>query len=401
MSFCIFLLWTFILVGRPQDFIPVLAPLRLALVFTIITLVATFVGNKKIALEQIFKLKQGRRYLAFFVIMILGIPFAYHRREAFNYIFLTYLVNVFFFYILIIQIDSLNRLKHLILVTFISVFLYSMFVLFRGSFFSGRLYFGTIYDPNDIAYFLISLFPLGLIVAAEGKTLLNSTLPVLGMGISICVILLTGSRAGIIGLAVVVVLIFVTKIIGMRRSTKIVFLIGFIIIFLIYGNKIDVDRYLTLKEIGNDYNVTDEFGRMGLWKRAFELISSNPLSGVGVACFPKAIGEMREKQKVLPMWQDIHNSFLQVAVEVGLIGFIVFVSIIIECFKTFSIYRKLSMTSTTMRDHRNIGTILQIGFIGSLITSFFLSQGYSLLFTLYFAFSATLRKLNWSNINDE
>lgn len=150
---------------------------------------------------------------------------------------------------------------------------------------------------------------------------------------------------------------------------------------------------MSLTEIESDYNVSDEFGRVEIWGRGLQLILSNPITGVGVNCFPMAIGYEREAEGKIPKWQAAHNSYIQIATETGVIGFIIFIAIIIACLKNFSHYSRMETSSPEAREFKTIAGLLQMGFIGSLISAFFLTQGYSILFTLFFVFSAVLRKL--------
>ena len=208
MAFKIFTLWTFILIGRPQDFFPILIPLRLALVFTIITLVATFIGSKRLSFEELLKSGESKKYVLFYLIMIIGIPFAYHRREAFNYVFLLYLSNILFFYIFLIQVDSLKKLKSIIFTICLCAFFYSIFSLAMGSFSHGRFSFGAMYDPNDLAYFLVSLFPLGIFYIVHDEGFFKKIIAIITVCVSIVTILLTGSRGGLLGLLAVFILFF-------------------------------------------------------------------------------------------------------------------------------------------------------------------------------------------------
>ena len=152
-------------------------------------------------------------------------------------------------------------------------------------------------------------------------------------------------------------------------------------------------RFLSVTDYENDYNITSETGRIAIWKIGVNLTLSNPITGVGVKCFPMAIGYYRSDTGLIPRWQRAHNSYLQVSSELGLIGFFVFISIIISCIKNFSYFSKKEISLTKSDEIKTIGGLVLIGFIGSLIPAFFLSQAYSILFTLYFAFSAAMRKL--------
>jgi len=394
MSFKLFSLWAFVLIGRPQDLYLFLQPFRPAVLLGAATLFFVFLKTNMNQLSSMFSIKEAKKYMYFYFVMIAGIPFAYHRKVAFDFIFLIYLMNILFFLIFLLEVNSIKRLKTIIFIITIATFLYSVFGLTKGSFSSGRFFiYGEMFDSNDIAYVLLSLFPLCFFYIVHKEGILKKVLAITAIGASIVLILLTGSRAGIIGLITLFLLILFTKFEKIRWSYKIAFLIAFFALYLIYEDKINVERYMTLTEIESDYNVSDELGRMQIWKRAYQLILENPLTGVGANCFPMALGYLRQELSLIPRWQAAHNSYIQIITETGLIGFMLFLSLIISSIRSFLRIKNLKVITKEASELKTIGGLLFLGFIVQLITAFFLSQGYSMFFTLFFALSATLSKL--------
>lgn len=393
MAYKLLLLWSFVLIGRPQDLLPMLQPMRPALVLTALALFGViFSGENK--LKNVIFMKESKQYLLFFAIMIIGIPFAYHRRIAFESILLGYSLYIFFFLILVSQINSLTRLKNLILVICISAFLFSFFGLLYGSSSGGRFgIYGSMFDQNDIAYVLVSLFPFSFFYLQIDEGLIKRTFGIIVICSSIIVILKTGSRGGLLGLIIVLTIMLLTKTGGMKKSHKFMIMALIGIVFLLINEQLDLTRYLTLFDISSDYNVTDETGRTKIWEKAFSLMLSNPITGVGVNCFPMALGYMREDLGLQPIWQTTHNSFLQIGAEVGLIGFVVFILIIFRSFLTFFHASRIENTSPEVEEIRTLGGLMFLGFAGHLVTATFLSQGYSVYFVLYFALAAILKRL--------
>ena len=277
--FC--LIWTFILIGRPQDYFVFLEPFRLALVFTVITLVATIFSGQ-LSFDQIWKSKESRLYTLFYLILIIGIPFAYHRRVAFNSIFLSYIVNIVFYYLFIIQIKSVDKMKDIVFIIVICSFFYNFIGIFSGSFINGRFVtYGDMYDPNDMAFVNVALFPMGFYYLLCEQGITKKIISVLAIFSSILMILFTGSRGGLIALVLSITLfiIYFKKYIKLR----------FIVLFLVLGvsllawksGDININRLMTLGNIEGDYNITDETGRMTIWERGLDLFISNPVTGVG------------------------------------------------------------------------------------------------------------------------
>ena len=108
--FLIFCLYTFVLIGRPQDFIPLLAPLRLALVFTVLISFVTLM-QKREGISNFFWQKESKLYFLFFGIMCAGIPFSVYRRGSFNFVILGYVVNMVFYTLFLLHVNTLREIQ--------------------------------------------------------------------------------------------------------------------------------------------------------------------------------------------------------------------------------------------------------------------------------------------------
>lgn len=394
MTFNLFILWTFVLVGRPQDLVPEIGSIRPVVIVALVTLAFIILGSAKKRIGTLLESKEAKKYILFFLVMMAGIPFAYHRSVAFEQVMSSYTINILFFFSFILLVDSFEKLKKVVLTITVSTLIYGVFTLIKGTFTSGRLStYGTMFDPNDIAYVLVSLFPLSLFYLAHKEGILKKIIAIVTMASAVGVILLTGSRGGFISLASVALFLLFTNMGSIKKFHKVLFLAAMVVVAVYFSDKINLERYSTMTSIGEDYNVTDEFGRLQIWKRAATLILSNPFTGVGANCFPMAIGYLREEMDLIPKWQVAHNSYIQVATETGLIGFFLFASLILGGLRTFSKLRRLDIKSPDASRFRTLSSLFMVGFAGHLIAAFFITQGYSIFFTLFFASSATLRRL--------
>ena len=394
MAFSLFCLWTFVIVGRPQDLIPALAAIRPALVLSIVTVMTVFGGSMPSVIEAVRNAPEARRNLIFFGIMTLGIPFAYHRGEAFDFVMNAYLPNLLHLLVFVTLVDSVARLKKILWVVTLCGTVYGVFGLLKGSSMGERfIIYGMMFDPNDIAYVLVSLLPIMLFFVVQREGLGRKFIALAGVGSSLLLILLTGSRAGVLSLTTVVVLLLFTPAGSIKFRYRFVFIAAITLIAFLNLEDININRYLTLMRIEEDYNYTAEDGRVGIWEKAYELLLRNPVTGVGANCFPMAIGYLRKAIGEIPRWQAVHNSYLQIAVEIGVAGFAVFILLIAGSLRTFFSARKNQMSRSDEDQLNAISGSLLVGFVGSLIAAFFLSQGYSVYFTLYFAFSAVIRRL--------
>jgi hypothetical protein len=80
-----------------------------------------------------------------------------------------------------------------------------------------------------------------------------------------------------------------------------------------------------------DYNLTDEVGRVAIWKRGLGYLAPRPLTGVGIGNFVRAQWEnpgiAANGEGIRAM--SAHNTFLQLGVELGVPAFLLYISILV------------------------------------------------------------------------
>ena len=285
--------------------------------------------------------------------MVWGIPFAIYRNGSFEFIFKHYLNAVIFMVLFYNLVDSHKKLQDILFVACLSVLLYFVFSLKNGTFRYGRMYFGGNFDPNDLAYFANSFLILNLTLISIGQRKIIRITGILNVLLSTFVVLLTASRGGFISLIVIATLFFTTKNEIFKRSKKIIITALAVLLALTQVDQLNIERLMSIKNIDQDYNVTDEFGRMSIWRSGIRMMAENPLTGVGANNFGEALGKQRANKGVLPQWQNAHNSFVQIGAEMGVIGLILY---ILLSFKGLAIFRKVwkESHSSSNQDNRAI-----------------------------------------------
>lgn len=403
MAFRLFLLFAFVLLGRPQDLLPALQPLRPALALAGLTLAALVFSSERKNISAALATPEAKRYFLFVLIMIIGIPFAVHRRIAFEgIVFGGFILNVVFFFLLISLVTSLQRLKSLVWILCLCAVTYSIFggLLQAQGVAGGRFNVaGSMFDPNDTAYVLVSLFPPCLYFVRSNDGLLKKVVAIAAVTSSIGVILLTGSRGGILGLGAVLLVLLLTKQGGVGKPLKFAIVLLLIATAFFFRESVDVDRYMTLGDLSEDYNVSSPAGRVELWKGAIALTFSNPLTGVGVECFTYAhfLDKAAAGESYL-RYHAVHNSYLQISAELGLIGFAIFALMVVRSYSTFLKASKIHVPASTkehsdLSDLKALGSFTLLGFIGLLICGMFLTQGYSVFLSLFFGLAASMRAI--------
>lgn len=390
VTFCV---WSFALLCRPQDYILALKALHPGLVSTIIMLIIFISNYEKINTALLTDSKQIRYFMRFVLVMIIGIPFSMHARESFNMVFFIYVMCVIYFMIFYKVIDTVHKLRTLFFVCCLGC---GVFCFFALSMYNGnRLAMGSMFDPNDICFFVVSFLPLNLLFTSKDNSILIRLI-FLSIFISgVLVVFLSGSRGGLLAL-LVIGFFFVIKTKTIKFSHKMLMII-FILIVLAFS-PIKYDRFSTMLNLEGDYNVTSETGRLAIWETGVELMMKNPLTGVGVNSFNRAFGySQAAKGSSNLKWKAAHNSVIQIGTETGFIGLFLFIMMNMNVLKIFNKVLK----ETTDQKLLEIVSLGKVGFIGMFVSSMFVTFGYSIFFVFYFAFSAVVSNLIEENLNHQ
>lgn len=386
--FFLFCLWTFVLLCRPQDIFPFLGPLRPALVTGLITLAAVAANYRELSGPRFFQERQVKLYTWLLLIMVLGIPWSLYARLSFMTLFTGYINVVLFFFIFYKVVDTVEKLSRVLLLGCLGNGLYSTFSVVTGDIGGGRLAFGTMFDPNDLAYFSLAFLPLNLIFISRDQPLWVRLACLGSFGVGLLLIFLTGSRGGLVafGVASLLLLLFKTRTVGLMWKTIIV-TIGIIIIS---HSTINTERFATLLNLEEDYNVQVEGGRLDLWQIGVMAMLDNPFTGVGVGCYPIAVGLDREARAAETLrWQAAHNSVVEIGTETGFIGLTLFLLMSKNVLLIFRRVKKAEVPESLIK----IGEMGLVGFSGMFTASLFLSQAYSLYWAFYVALSAVASQL--------
>ena len=386
--FAVFCLWSFITLCRPQDCLDFLALLRPS--FTIGIIMLLFYLAKVPGRKSIIKIQQFKLFMCLIMIIILGVPFSYYRSaalfDAFDYIS----VSLLFFLLFYEVADSIEKLKSLIFAYCCGASIYAVYILIFGKLTSERIFFGAMFDPNDIAFFLINFFAFNLMFIKNENTLIKRLIANGNLLICLIVLFKTGSRGGFMACTAMFAYLLFVKTKTIRISIFIKAVICMIVFILLFSFNTNTDRYKTILDVQDDYNVTDETGRVAIWKIGMRLMFSNPLTGVGIGRFNEGVGKDREERGLLSTkWQAAHNSFVQIGAETGIIGFVLFIWI---SYRVFGITKRI-VSKSESEDLVMISEMTRVGFLGHFICALFLSQAYSIYWVFYIVLSAQLNRI--------
>jgi O-antigen ligase len=392
LLFFMYCFWAFFQICRPQDLFLFLQPLRPALLLFIAVSILFLFKMKSVTHNNIRNDKQCINYIYLLCVIFFSIFFSYYRRNSFNFFMMFYLQTFMFFIYFVYIIDTVRRIETIIIICSFGVGFYSLWSLIQGVAVENRLSFGEMFDANDIAYLILSFIFFNFLIFKVRCPKIIVVIATVNIVSGFLVILKSGSRGGIIAATVALALMLFSKSNLVPKFTRMLIVIGLVLYFLYSGQ--DFSRYQTLTEVSEDYNVKDETGRVQIWKTGIRLMLTRPFTGVGINCFPEAIGRDREARGVdTRSWQTAHNSFLQIGTETGILGFILFTAMSVRALKIFNYVRKNAVDTRLMM----IGEIAFISFTGNLVAALFLSQAYSIIWSFFMALSVVLARLTHQN----
>lgn len=257
----------------------------------------------------------------------------------------------------------------------------------------GRLEVQSTYDTNDLAYVLISIMPMAL---AQVMTATSRFRRLLGMGaaaIMVLAMILTGSRGGMLGLLAISAIIVLdpgklkpyqvrTGSLASRRrvmgtkSRIFLSLIAVALVGVVAWPQLPEEtreRLSSMLNLGSDYNVNEDVGRVQIWKRGMSALAEQPI-GYGISAFPMV--DVRYGGRFF----TAHNSLVLIAVELGVIGIVLYLAMIARLWGGLTKVRRalciLADPTDQQRQQAVYCRMLQASLAGNLVAGFFLSAAF-------------------------
>lgn len=204
--------------------------------------------------------------------------------------------------------------------------------------------FGPFANYNHFAGFVELLFPLPLASLlfweqrGDSRLLFRlSTLVLLVAGI------LSISRGGLLAMGGQLLLfgILLLRQTGRRRAGRSrgsrgwTLLIGAGVVVALswwIGSQSLLSRLATFEQGARDYSVVT---RLAYWNAAWRMLLDHPLSGVGVGAFPSVYPRYGSSSAQLERVEEVHNDYLHLLVETGLIGGGLLLAFLVFCVRSW------------------------------------------------------------------
>ncbi|MFA7208673.1 MAG: O-antigen ligase family protein [Parcubacteria group bacterium] len=181
-------------------------------------------------------------------------------------------------------------------------------------------------DPHMFSFYLGLLVPLAIGLMLRQKR--RRWLAISALGVIFLADILTFSRGGYLGLVAGLIFMGILSWQRINKPSKIAVgvILGLSLLVLAIPSPVS-QRFFSsfnLKEGSNQ-------GRLAMWHKAAEVIAENPLAGVGIGNYPLEV-------KPTAVYRDpiyAHNTYLDIAVETGVLNALVWIGILGATFRGF------------------------------------------------------------------
>lgn len=384
-------------IGRIHELFSFMAPLHPVLVIGVASTVLALLmpaGERHPVLAQ----REIRVVLALAGLAVWLAPLSVWPSGSARFLIDTYSKLVVFVVLIVALATSPGVVRNLIWSLLAGVGLLGAFTLTGASFTTsreyvvGRAYASDTYDPNDVAMIMVCALPLAVGAALAHRGLQR----LLAAAVTITCVLatvMTVSRGGFIGLALVGMLLLF-RVGTASRGTRVGILVVAVTLVAAAAPPSYWDVMATIWNPsleGTGYVETGVYSRLELWLRGLDLFLTNALTGVGIGMYETASGATYGRQGG---WVTAHNSFVQIAGELGIGGVALFAALLIMSVRNARLVQRWALEPVHPHDANDLrwmALAIELSLYAYIVVGFALSQAYAWILYFLIGTAAALR----------
>ena len=375
--------FTVILILAPQMYFKSLAPLRIGWIAAGVATI-TYLFDRLVRREPLTVVTRetwAAAGLAFWAIVT--VPWSYWPGGSVSFLLTAYFKTLVIFCLLANVIITLERLKAIVWglsLMAAPLAVYGVTQYLSGGFVAdGAMSRIASYEapltqnPNDLALMLNLILPLTVALLLSRRTLVARAVLVGLMVLDAAAIVVSFSRAGFLTLATTL-LLYVGRLV--RRPERawglaVLVLILLSIPFLPAGY---LERLGTISDVDADPTGSAQ-ARWADTVAAVRYVVRHPIVGAGVGMNVLALNEIRG-----PAWKEIHNVYLEHAVDLGVPGLFLFLVLLTGCFLTAGDARRRAAGTPALRELFCIAEGIQISLAAFTVAALFHPVAYHFYF---------------------
>jgi len=392
LPFVLLLIYLFLEYGRPQALFLPLSVLHLP-ALTAILLVAFLLLQGKMRLRE----TQTQLFALLLGLMVIHGPIAVNNYWALV-IFITMGLNFIVYLSILHFVDNEEKFGKLVDI-WLKVHVMVAFIgIVRGGVGAG----GFLGDENDLCLTLNMILPFAFFLALSSP---NNRRKIYYVGLAclfLLVIAMTNSRGGFVGLAA-------TGFYCWWKSKRKLIAGAVVVVLTLFMVLVAPPTYWDeIRSIAEENTPANPYGtgaaRYYSWKVGWGMFLDNPVMGVGQGNYPWNVGIYEQKLGLTDGFHErsmggrqAHSLYFTLMPELGLIGTILFASMVLLTVRDLRRIQRSDPTSKTAADRalpvQSIASALEGSLVGYLASGTFISVLYYPNFWLLMGFTLSLRKI--------
>ena len=388
-AFAGLLAFTAILIVSPQAWFPVLGSLRIALVAAVVAIVAELLDR---AMNHRPVRRTPRAFTLVFALVawaVLTVPLSYWPGGSVAALTDHFLKAIAFFWLIATLITSTGRLRLFLWLLVLASLPLSVTAL--QNFASGSFLrvpdgavpriagyatggSGLADNPNDLALMINLLIPFAAALMVASRRLLPRLVAAAALLLGIAGVIVTFSRAGFLTLAAMGLVGLLA--LGRRRPLALLAVVAMLIGATSLLPQGYFERLSTITDIESDRTGSAQ-GRWNDSLVAMEVAARNPITGVGLDQNVLALNQERGAT-----WREVHNVYLQYAVDLGLPGLTLFLALFVSLFRTAGRVRRTGRRRPESREVAVVAGSVQVALVAFAVAGFFHPVAYQFYFFL-------------------
>lgn len=296
-----------------------------------------------------------------------------------------YISHLFFLITTLILVDSLYRLRWTILAAIGSIAWASLYMLREWQ--TGSALYGADYrpgyvtgDPNYFTASVLICLPVAYYLLIGKQARWERFFCFGCVFVTLPAIMVAASRGGFIGLMVAAVFVVLRS---KQRGRNLILVSLGLLVVLVFSPSSPLQRLL--HPTTSDIESTDT--RLELWHAGWRMVKAHPITGVGLGNFKAEVASYAAPG--LDLNNIAHNTYVEMAAELGVPGLLMFVAVIVLTFLSLGRSRRRALRNNSDLIYR-VASGLQAGLVGFCISMLFLSAAFLKLFWFAVFISACL-----------
>lgn len=313
------------------------------------------------------------------------IGFSLEKHTAFNQTADTNILSMLLFFVLMVGfIDSVDRLRRIVLTMVGSVGITSVYVIRDWSFnrrFPDYRPGAVSGDANYFALCAAAALIVGLHLALSTKAHWEKRFLYACLVVTSVAFLMAASRGGILGLVIGLVFLMVRS----RRAVGNLVMLAVLFLPLLF-----IVPNSTIQRLMNPGQGDDEAveNRKITWTAGLKMVAAHPLVGIGLGKFELTVLQYEDPNDKR-VWSLAHNTYIEVAAELGIPGFLAYMALLLSSFCAWNpVIRSKGQLQTPLLGDIAIG--FQAAFVATVACAFFVSAWWYRFFWLMLFLPACL-----------